>query len=385
MSHEKKKSHDLSKSATRIPIDELFENLGIQPILSDEDTVEKLDNDEKPNTKTHSDFSNERYSAFKLFKMDIDNIPSLIEPILPKQALVSLVGSSDTGKSTILRQLALSIALGLDSFIGYKLNPDTKNVIYISTEDDPSSVSFSIKKSLKKLFNKNEIDESTLNHIKFIFDVDLDEKSKTNIFKLLDNDLSQSGADLIIVDAFTDLFSGDINSSTKVREFLNKFNALTRKHKCLILFLHHTGKHTDRHIASKNNALGSQAFEAKMRVLLELNQHPHNEMQRTLTINKGNYISTQIKKYSKVLDFDEEHLLFSDTGKRLTIEQLASMSKSNPKKNEMLPIIKKLHGEGLSIRKITAELTNMGHKVGKSTVDNYIKEIKANPPSNIQK
>lgn len=323
------------------------------------------------------DFSDDNYSGLRLFQMKYEKLPTLLEPIFPKQGLVSLIGSSDTGKSTFLRQLALSVVLGLDDFIGYKLNTETRNVIFISTEDDPASVSISIKKPLEKLLKQHKVDESLLNHLKFIFDVDLSEKSDKNLIKQLDNDLSEKGADLIIVDAFTDIFSGDINSSTKVREFLNVFSKLSKQHDCLILFLHHTGKHTNKYVASKNNALGSQAFEAKMRVLLELKQHPHNDMQRTLTIAKGNYISTEIKKYIKVLDFDEKHLLFSDTGKPILASNLTSIKKSNPKKDEMLPEIEKLHKKGFSVRKIESELKAKGYKIGKSAINNYIQELKS--------
>ncbi len=324
-----------------------------------------------------NDFADDKYSGLKLFQRKDEKLPTLIDPIFPKQGLVSLIGSSDTGKSTFLRQMALSIALGLDNFIGYKLQTDTRNVIFISTEDDPTSVSISIKKPLSKLLKQYKIDESALNHLKFIFDVDLSETSDKNLIKQLDNDLSEKGADLIIIDAFTDIFSGDINSSTKVREFLNLFSKLSKQHNCLILFLHHTGKHTNSYVASKNNALGSQAFEAKMRVLLELKQHFNNDMQRTLTITKGNYIPTEIKKYIKVLNFDEKHLLFSDTGKSILASDLTSAKKSHPKKDEMLPEIEKLHKQGVSVRKIEDKLKAKGYKIGKSAINNYIKELKS--------
>ncbi|WP_159257227.1 AAA family ATPase [Tenacibaculum maritimum] len=326
--------------------------------------------------KKGNNFSKDDYSGLKLFEMDYTELPTLLEPIFPKVGLASLIGSSDTGKSTFLRQLALSIALGLDNFVGYKINSNTRNVIFISTEDDPSSTSFSLKKPLQKILSKNhQLNKSQLNHFKFIFDVDLSEKSERNLIKILNKDLSEVGADLIIVDAFTDIFSGDINSSTKVREFLNLFSKIAKKHNCLILFLHHTGKKTDKYAASKNNALGSQAFEAKMRVLLELKHHPSNEYQRTLSITKGNYISTEIKKHCKVLDFDEENLLFSYSGENILVDKLYSLGKTNPQKNKMLPIIKKLHKEGLSLRKVEEKLRKDGFKIGKSTISKYIKEL----------
>ncbi|UKB86363.1 AAA family ATPase [Chryseobacterium sp. MEBOG06] len=199
--------------------------------------------------------------------------------------------------------------------MGYKLFPQHQNVIFISTEDDPTSTSISIKKPISKIIQDTDKDISLLNHLKFIFEVDTNLTNPDNIFNVLARDLKSNPTDLIVVDAFTDIFSGDINSSTKVREFLNQFSKIAKTYNCLILFLHHTGKKVSKFSASKDNVLGSQAFEAKMRVVLELKPFPNDENLRTLTITKGNYISSKLKKYSKILSFDEDTLLFSDTGK----------------------------------------------------------------------
>lgn len=336
--------------------------------------ISKLEN-QKENLLKSKTFDEAKYSGLKLFKYDYENLPKLIDPIFPKVGVVSLVGSSDTGKSTFLRQLALSVAFGKDKFIGYEIQSSTQNVIYISTEDDPASTSISLKKQIRGFYKDKEVPEELLNNIKFVFDFNLNEDNDKNLFKILEKDLLEIGADLIIIDAFTDIFSGDINSSTKVREFLNYFSNLAKTNNCLILFLHHTGKRTDKYTASKDNVLGSQAFEAKMRVLIELKHYPKEEFKRTLTITKGNYISSQIKKYSRILRFDEENLLFFDEGQILTSD-IANLSKTYPRKEEVMTIIKSLHSEKKPVREIETILKSKGYSIGKSTVSNYIQEIK---------
>lgn len=329
-------------------------------------------------------FSEDKYSGLNLYEFDFNELPKLLDPIFPKVGVVSLVGSSDTGKSTFLRQLAISIAFGLDDFIGYKINNDAKKVIYVSTEDDPASTSISLKKQIQGLFNVENIPLTNLNNLKFIFDTDLNAESNKNLFTLLSKDLDDIGADLIIIDAFTDIFSGDLNSSTKVRQFLNLFSDIAKEFNCLVLFLHHTGKRTDKYTASKDNVLGSQAFEAKMRVLVELKHYPNDDSKRTLTITKGNYISSKIKKFAKVLTFDEEALLFTECGQVL-VNSIASISKTNPKKNEILILIEKMHKQKKSIRAIETELKTKGFDIGKSTVSNYIKELKGKSVNIIEK
>lgn len=365
------------------------------PIISNE-TLEFLKsitgNEKKSKPKLTSilentdgkNFSEDKYSGLNLYEFDFNELPKLLDPIFPKVGVVSLVGSSDTGKSTFLRQLAISIAFGLDDFIGYKINNDAKKVIYVSTEDDPASTSISLKKQIQGLFNVENIPLTNLNNLKFIFDTDLNAESNKNLFTLLSKDLDDIGADLIIIDAFTDIFSGDLNSSTKVRQFLNLFSDIAKEFNCLVLFLHHTGKRTDKYTASKDNVLGSQAFEAKMRVLVELKHYPNDDSKRTLTITKGNYISSQIKKFAKVLTFDEEALLFTECGQVL-VNSIASISKTNPKKNEILILIEKMHKQKKSIRAIETELKTKGFDIGKSTVSNYIKELKGKSVNIIEK
>src|SRR5690606_27509894 len=137
-----------------VGVDDLFDDDDEKPIVNP--TITK--------TEPTSSFDSDIYSGLSLFNFDYQELPKLIDPIFPQIGLASLVGSSDTGKSTFLRQLAISIALGLDKFVGYKLNPIHRNVIFISTEDDPVSTSISIKKPVLKLVNETKRDLQLLNH-----------------------------------------------------------------------------------------------------------------------------------------------------------------------------------------------------------------------------
>ena len=79
--------------------------------------------------------------ADELKNQEITEIDYLVDRLIPRGTLCSLVGESDTGKSSILRQLAVSVAYGDDTFIGFKLNENYQNVVYVSTEDNEMSTS----------------------------------------------------------------------------------------------------------------------------------------------------------------------------------------------------------------------------------------------------
>ena len=74
-----------------------------------------------------------------LLNQNINEIPTLLEPLLPKSGLVCLAGSSDTEKSAFLRQLSMSVSAGLKTFLGMRLNAEHHSAIYVSTEDDETT------------------------------------------------------------------------------------------------------------------------------------------------------------------------------------------------------------------------------------------------------
>src|SRR5512140_3221757 len=102
----------------------------------------------------------------------ITDIPMLINPIFPKVGVVALSGSSDTGKSSLLRQLGMEIVSGKDYFLGFRIMAEHRSVIYVSTEDDEFAISSLIKKQ-----NSYNLTADKYRGLRFIFDTQtLDKK-----------------------------------------------------------------------------------------------------------------------------------------------------------------------------------------------------------------
>jgi len=87
------------------------------------------------------------FSASELLNRRIEEIPCLLSPILPKVGLIGFAGSSDVGKSSFLRQLAISVALGDSHFLGFRLKTEHRQAIYVSSEDDEYAISFLLNKA----------------------------------------------------------------------------------------------------------------------------------------------------------------------------------------------------------------------------------------------
>ena len=68
-------------------------------------------------------------SAMRLITKAPEHIDCLLEPIFPRAGVASLVGSSDSGKSTLLRGLAMAVATGQSIYLNFRLNADRKSVV----------------------------------------------------------------------------------------------------------------------------------------------------------------------------------------------------------------------------------------------------------------
>lgn len=308
-----------------------------------------------------------KYTALDLYNLKTVEIPKLLDPFLQTVGLASLVGTSDSGKSTFLRQLSLSLVLDLGEFLGYKLNGKHNKVIYVSTEDDSNAVSYSIRKQIESIKIENELSEDDIENLKnleFIFETN-------ELHKKLSDKLKEEPVDLIIIDAFTDVFTKEINANTQVRQFLNSYDVLAKQNKCLIIFLHHIGKRQEKYAPSKNSIIGSQAFEAKMRVVLEL--RPGKDGKHTgLWVLKSNFLENEYKQKSYVLEFTKD-LTFKNSDIRGS--KKVDAKSSNP---QIIEKVMDLHKKGFATRKIENELANTEYSVSKSVASTIIKDNKAN-------
>ncbi|AYQ35810.1 AAA family ATPase [Runella sp. SP2] len=297
-------------------------------------------------------------TGYELLKQDNDEIPFLVENVFQSVGLGAVVGSSDTGKSSFLRQLATSIATKQSDFLGWKINAIYDKAIYVSTEDDARAVSFLLKKQ-----ELSGVSEELYKNLQFVFDTE-------NLLETLTSLLEESRVDLIVVDAFSDLFNGQMNANNEVRGFLNKYSQLAQTYECLILFLHHTGKRTEQFEPSKNNVIGSQGFEAKMRILIELRQDFMEKNYRHLCVVKGNYLPSEMKTESFVLHFNE-NMVFTNTTRRVPYSALAKPETNKGDKQDF-EALQALIEQGMTQNKAAEQLG-----IGKAKASRLMKQFKS--------
>ncbi len=300
----------------------------------------------------------------EILDMGFTEQPMLLETLIPHGAVSALVGSSDTGKSILLLQLAHAIITGQKEFLKFKLNGQHKKVIMLSTEDSDITLS----SRLNVFFQSKEEKDCLKNLLSFHTATDV-------IGKLRELLALDSNVDAIFLDTFADIFDGkDMNQATDVRHFLEPYKELAAAYNIPIVFVHHLAKRTGYYTPAKDSILGSQGFESAMRSVLFL--HPDMQSNDTtyLCVVKSNYLSRKDKYYAHKLVSDG--LGFTATGEVTAIDELTGARRDKTIDNEKRQLAISLAEEGLSCQKISEELIKKGYKnCGKSAVAIWLKGI----------
>lgn len=303
-------------------------------------------------------------TAKEILAIGVIETPMLVENLLQKKGMATLTGSSDGGKSFLGLFIASILCGDKDKIFGYKINRNTGSVIVVCTEDSAEDICV----RLTKFSKKHKIDEEKL---RFIFDTG-------NLASKLKSELKRKPADLVIMDTFGDLYSGNLNDSITVRKFLTPYKELAEEFKCLFLFNHHIGKGKEHNATpSKNDVLGSQAIESACRTVLMLRKK--DDGKRTLTVVKGNHIAEEYKNRGIVLTFDI-NTGFESTGDIITYSECNQEAQVT---EDMVNEILELYPQLKSYQKVADAMRKLGFKIDKNKVGKLWKEHKPSvqPPT----
>jgi RecA-family ATPase len=111
-----------------------------------------------------------------------------------------------------------------------------------------------------------------------------------------------------------------------MRKYLKKYNEICAEYKIAIIFIHHITKSEYRKTPRNEAVSGAGAIVQKLRTIIDIRNNQDDDNYKYLTITKGNYLSQEEKKKAYLLSFDEENLLFANTGSRVGIEELSIKS-----------------------------------------------------------
>lgn len=264
------------------------------------------------------------YSLGEIMTMEIPEHRNLWGKFLPLTGLSAIVGPPDSGKSMFGRGLVVSIATGQTEFAGYTLSPRYGKALYVSTEDGLDANMYCFRKQAPTLHVDPSILQTNEN-LKIIFTDQIDSET---LLKDLATLLSENPVDLIVLDSYSDLFTGkDSNSNSETRNFLRAFNRLASRFECLILFIHHINKSGYNDSPQQRHVQGASAFSQKLRLILDLRPKDVGSNLRYLSVVKGNGIPSALKKNAIEYDFSEDNFTFTKTGNEKPISDFIFVPK----------------------------------------------------------
>jgi|TARA_B110000495_G_C22962262_1_gene564125 archaellum biogenesis ATPase FlaH len=262
--------------------------------MSREQAVQELLGSQTAATLETTDYKS-WHKASEMINSPKTSFDWLVDGLLPKTGLVVFYGAPDSGKSTALRQLCLSI-VAKTNWLGFKTNGTNLRAAFISTEDDKDALDVILKEQV----NAMGYDKVHGDKLYFLFQAgDVLKELTTLLETSIANDDSW---DIIIIDCFSDIFTLQANAANQVRVFLSSFHDLARTYETLIIFNHHSKKEAETRIPHKNNASGV-GLVAKARVAIEFRKDPLEDYKRHLCVVKGNYLEDKMKVESFCLDF----------------------------------------------------------------------------------
>jgi len=185
---------------------------------------------------------------------------------------------------------------------------------------------------------------------------------------------------LLVVDAFGDVYSGDINVINSVRVFLNSFSEIIRDYDVAVLFVHHIGKRKENKEPNKNNMLGSAGIEGKARSVLNLSKMKGHPELRILNIVKGNYVAEDIKKTPFLMGFNPITLTYHSVPQdSLSDDEFRNSGSDQSSSGNLRPgrkVDPSLFEEAIRLHKEGTSQVEIAKTVGrdKSTISKWIKK-----------
>ncbi len=310
------------ESPEQIPINNIMPDVAafdidFTKLLGDQKQKEIEAELEKKHAEDLQNIRFDMYTLEELRKTNFSNDP-LFDPFLPRTGVAAVVGMPDSGKSMLCRQLALSLVHGKRDFLGFPLKPKHRRAIFVTTEDtiEATRACF-IRQSDAMNSEGKPMQEKDLVIILG------DDMTTDEILDRLELMLSRLPFDLVIIDAFGDIFKGgEGNSNIANRNSLRPFSILAKKHGTCVLFVHHTNKGARHAVPDHIHVQGGSGFVQKVRSVLELRSKKDNGGIKYLVCTKGNGVSHKTKSQAVELLFDEKTFIYKYSGMKIPVEDL---------------------------------------------------------------
>ena len=171
------------------------------------------------------------YSADSFLRLPLPKVPFYLQNWLPKKGKAEVYGQAKSGKSYLSVQLARCIASG-EPFLG--IPTEKASVLYLQFELGEAILQARMRSTGKDYEGV---------YVGTTFSMKLDRPSGRTQF---DTAISAIQPQVVIIDPFYKIISGDENESKDVKVITDFLDEIIDIYNCAILIIHHSGKDLER-------------------------------------------------------------------------------------------------------------------------------------------
>ena len=304
-----------------------------------------------------------------------DKIEYIINKLVPRGEISMIYGNAGCGKSTFMRCLLFAVSFGLISYVDFEIlvKKIERKVALIVTEESARNLK-PMFKNQARYFDKYKTIENPV--------FDIISSVEDEVVNVITKIIEEKEYCWIVIDTPQDSFPGSINDSTVIRQYFKALANLANNYNVAITVVMHKRKYTGDKAPSREDLAGSQALNAIPRVIYELREDASNPLRRNLTPVKANFESYKFLQTSYILDFIEDTLTFSDTGERISSDQVGMDSYRISINSKLIEKIKEYRRTNPKIlQKEIIELLSEefpNEKINQTRVSRLIKKIQSN-------
>lgn len=216
----------------------------------------------------------------------VDEPNWLINDVIEQESLVSVFGAPKSGKSFVAIAMAASIASG-NEFFGHGVKKKS-SVLYVAGEGLRG-----IRSRCSILDDRESLADAPFYISNRTVRINDDADFTALIAEIEMIVASHGELNLLVLDTFQRVFSGNENSSEDVGGFISKLDKLIADYKCCVLMVHHTGHgNADR---ARGSSVIPASLDNEFKVVRDKDS-PDDEMHLTFeqTLNKDSLHNTRL-------------------------------------------------------------------------------------------
>jgi len=180
-----------------------------------------------------------------------------------------IYGPSKSGKTIFCENLAFSLATNQEQFLGYMLPEIEQSVLFISMEE---YVRPRTERNAKQMAGMDLMENQTIN-LKVIGERFPRFFASNDDWKILEETIVESEADIVFIDSLTRLSDGDIERSSHARDVSQQLRELNSKLGKTMIVIHHTPK-LEGKIITLDSLAGSRVLAQDADFLIGINKSP---------------------------------------------------------------------------------------------------------------